>query len=178
MATTVAPSRVRVLGIFIVLAVLLSFNMSLADTKATFGVVKNPIEMWGAEIAAAKNTVQVATYKFSSKEALEALVSARARGLKVTLIVDGKEAAKSDKQITKAIKAGIDVFIWDTDKKGEFHAKFSVIDQSVLVMGSFNLSKAASKNNTESILITHDPDLTRSAISEFQNLLNQTVQQH
>jgi len=178
MAPGIAQHLRRFLGTFIFLALLSSVDMSLADQKATFGVVKNPIEMWGAEIAVAKSSVQVATYKFSSKEALEALISARARGLKVTLIVDGKEAVKSDKQITKAIKAGIDVFIWDTEQKGELHAKFSVIDQKVLVMGSFNLSKAASKNNTESFLICHDPDLTKSAMTEFQNLLNQTVQQH
>ncbi len=163
-----------ILGTITLYLLISGVNVIYAEQRDSFGVVKNPIELWAGEIGAAKNNVMIATYKFSSKEALQALAEARARGVGVKLLVDGKEATKSEKQIKKAIQTGINVYIWPTDKLGEFHAKFSIIDEEVLVMGSFNLSKAAADNNTESFIISQDSILIRTATNTFMELIKQT----
>lgn len=155
----------------------LGINVSLAEPTDSFVVAKNPIEMWALEVAGAKESIDVATFKFSSKEALAALVAAQKRGLKVTLLIDGLEATKSDKQFVKAREAGLDVYLWPSETIGEFHAKFTLIDAKVLVVGSFNLSKAASKGNTESFLITRDTTLVGAASASFKNLLTQANRQ-
>lgn len=161
-------------GILVLSALIGIVGMTRAQTGDSFGVVKNPIELWSGEIARAEKSALVATYKFSSKEALEALLAARKRGISVTLLIDGVEAAKSAAQVKKARASGIEIFIWNTEASGEFHAKFTVVDEKILIIGSFNLSKAAAGKNTESFLFTRDSTLVGKAVVAFEGLLNKS----
>lgn len=47
------------------------------------------------------------------------------------------------------------------------HHKVFVIDESIVVMGSFNFSQSAANDNDENLLIIHNPDLARAYLEEF-----------
>ena len=54
---------------------------------------------------------------------------------------------------------GIPVFIDSSHRPGIAHNKVMVIDQAVVITGSFNFTKAAETRNAENLLIIRDPAL-------------------
>jgi phosphatidylserine/phosphatidylglycerophosphate/cardiolipin synthase-like enzyme len=69
---------------------------------------------------------------------------------------------------------GIPVFI--DDKHAIAHNKIMIIDDRVVITGSFNFTKAAENKNAENLLILDDlPDLTRAYQDNFQQHLRHAV---
>jgi len=176
-----APKLRRLFYRLAYLTIVITFSgytaLSIAEPMSTFAVSKNPVAVWAEGISKASRSILIVEYKFSAKNAVEAVVSARKRGVNVTIILDGFEATKNAKQVAAVQQAGAEVFFWPTDPDGELHAKFTIIDEKVLILGSFNLSKAAVKNNTESYLTSTDPEVVSQSLVEFRNLLTKVIRQ-
>lgn len=151
-------------------------GVSLAKTAvhSSFSVGRgSSLELWTKAVIEARDSVLVTTYKFSAPEALQALTQVHHRGVIVRLLLDGKEASAKSSLAAKASQAGLDVTLWPTDRLGELHAKFTVIDGRTLIAGSFNLSRAATEDNTESSLVTRDAKTVRDATVAFLRLVGQ-----
>ncbi len=153
---------------------LLSFrSVSMAADNTSFITGRDAVEVWRGEIAGAKDSLLIVTLKLTTHKALKPLLEAHQGGVKVRLLLDGKEAAAPKSLARKARKAGIEVLVWPTDSLGELHAKFTVIDARELVAGSFNLSAAAAKSNTECVVIVTEPSAVESAVKSFYSLTAQ-----
>lgn len=166
----------RIKNSLFVIASLLTFNAGsavIAADTTSFVTGRDAIDVWRTEIAAAKENLLVVTLKLSTYEALKPLIEAHKRGVKVRLLLDGKEAAAPKSLSGKARDAGIEVLAWPTDSLGELHAKFTIIDKSEIVTGSFNLSAAAAKSNTECVAILVEPTAIASAQAAFLALASQ-----
>ena len=50
------------------------------------------------------------------------------------------------------------------------HHKFALIDQSILITGSFNWTMQALMGNNENIIITSEPKVVNPFVEEFGNL--------
>ena len=50
------------------------------------------------------------------------------------------------------------------------HHKFALIDQRVLVNGSFNWTRSATEYNQENILVTDEQGLVAAYLREFESL--------
>jgi len=99
----------------------------------------------------AKQTVLVQAYSFTSAPIAKALVDAHKRGLKVTVILDKSQETEKYSSATFVANAGIPVFI--DDKHRIAHNKIILIDETTIITGSFNFTKAAEENNAENLLI-------------------------
>jgi phosphatidylserine/phosphatidylglycerophosphate/cardiolipin synthase-like enzyme len=55
----------------------------------------------------------------------------------------------------------------DGNTFGFLHDKVMIIDQSIVVTGSFNFSASAADNNDENVLIIHNPDMAQAYLREF-----------
>ncbi|MFP4321814.1 MAG: phospholipase D-like domain-containing protein, partial [Anaerolineales bacterium] len=53
------------------------------------------------------------------------------------------------------------------------HHKVFIIDDEIVVLGSFNFSNSARDNNNENLLIVHDPAIASAFISEFNARFNE-----
>ena len=51
------------------------------------------------------------------------------------------------------------------------HHKTIIIDENMVITGSYNFSAAANTKNDENCLIVHNPDLAQAYSNEFENLL-------
>ena len=52
------------------------------------------------------------------------------------------------------------------------HNKIMIIDQTVIITGSFNFTKAAEKNNAENLLVIKgNPDLVKKYLANFKEHL-------
>ncbi|MGH7042584.1 MAG: phospholipase D family protein [Acetobacteraceae bacterium] len=109
-------------------------------------------------IAAARRTVRLQIYAFTSRPILAALVAARRRGVAVRVIVD-REQFRNDRDDAKAVRrlaaAGIPVFI-DT-VPGLMHDKIMIVDDTNVLTGSFNYTWSAEHRNAENLISIHDP---------------------
>lgn len=82
--------------------------------------------------------------------------------------VKGIIETSSRQQITPMYCAGLDV---RQDGNPQFmHHKVFIIDESMVVIGSFNFSDSAANSNDENVLIIHNAALAQAYLEEFERL--------
>lgn len=103
-----------------------------------------------AEFDRAKSSLAYTMYNCTSPEIGDALIRAHKRGVKVTMLLDPDEAKKPYSQSARCKAAGIKVYV-DRCKPVHpiCHTKWSVIDERLLLTGSFNHSRQAAKNSED-----------------------------
>jgi phosphatidylserine/phosphatidylglycerophosphate/cardiolipin synthase-like enzyme len=67
-------------------------------------------------------------------------------------------------------RAGLDVHL--DGNPGLMHEKLIIIDGKIVVIGSFNYTRAADERNDENIMVIYDPALARIFETEFQKVLS------
>jgi phosphatidylserine/phosphatidylglycerophosphate/cardiolipin synthase-like enzyme len=103
------------------------------------------------ELGAAKATVLVQAYSFTSAPIAKALVDAHKRGVKVEVILDKSQRTEKYSSATFMVNMGIPTKI-DT-QHAIAHNKIMVIDGATVITGSFNFTKNAEENNAENLLV-------------------------
>jgi phosphatidylserine/phosphatidylglycerophosphate/cardiolipin synthase-like enzyme len=107
-------------------------------------------------IAAARQTVQVQAYLFTSRRIATALANAAQRGVSVDLVADAKQHEAGGLPVLKQIdRAGVRV--WLQGDYAAFHNKIILIDAQtpfpVVITGSYNFTQAAQEKNAENIVV-------------------------
>lgn len=104
-----------------------------------------------SEISKAQKTIQLQAYSFTSAPIAKALLDAHKRGVHVEAILDKSQKTAKYSSATFLVNAGIPVLI--DSKHAIAHNKIIIIDQSTLITGSFNFTKAAEEKNAENLLL-------------------------
>jgi phosphatidylserine/phosphatidylglycerophosphate/cardiolipin synthase-like enzyme len=108
-------------------------------------------------LGAAKQTVLVQAYSFTSKPIFAALLAAQKRGVEVQLVLDRSNLSLKSSEADAAVDAGIPVLI---DSKHEIaHNKIKVIDGELVITGSFNFTHNEEANNAENLLLLRSKEL-------------------
>ena len=122
-------------------------------------------------VDAARSEADVAMFTFTSKNIMEALKRASARGVSVKLMLFigqkfpfAQEAKAS--RMNLRYKTG-------RLEKGQMHNKFAVLDGRLLINGSFNWTVTAEESNTENTIFTTAPEYVRPYKAEFDKLFTQ-----
>ena len=98
------------------------------------------------------------------------MIRAHKRGVKITAVLDKSNRTQKYSAATFLKNMEIPVFI--DDQHAIAHNKIMIIDNRVVITGSFNFSRAAEDKNAENLLIMDDlPDLTRAYQENFQQHL-------
>ena len=106
------------------------------------------------ELNAAKESVYVQAYSFTSAPIAKALVDAHKRGVKVAVILDKSQRTEKYSSADFVHNAGIPTSI--DAKHAIAHNKIMILDGSVVITGSFNFTKAAEEKNAENLLVIRD----------------------
>ena len=130
-------------------------------------------------------SIDICLFNITSEQLSDYVTNTIEKGVKVRLIVDGSTFESSGSQVKKFLAAGAFVrSSWKPslmsdnfsgDKRitnGDYlmHHKFAIIDESILVTGSFNWTMQALMGNNENIIITTEPRILNPFIEEFTNL--------
>ena len=110
-----------------------------------------------AEIDAAKSTILVQAYSFTSARIADALVEAHKRGVDIRIILDKSQRGEKYTSADFVLHAGIPV--WIDAKHNIAHNKIMVIDGATIITGSFNFTKNAEEDNAENLLVIRSPEL-------------------
>lgn len=119
-------------------------------------------------INAAKTSIDIALYEFKTRDVLKALREAKARGVKVRVIVDFGNTFPSKRddstywpsrslELQSMLSEGFDVTILrGVEKWGIAHNKIAVFDGSFGLSGSYNWSYTSEDNHFENLFFTDD----------------------
>ena len=124
-----------------------------------------------AAIDAARSEADVAMFTFTSKNIMEALKRASARGVnvKLMLFIGQKfpffQEAKTGRMELRFKEGRLE--------KGQMHNKFAVLDGKLLINGSFNWTVTAETSNTENTIFTMAPEYVTPYKAEFDKLFLQ-----
>jgi phosphatidylserine/phosphatidylglycerophosphate/cardiolipin synthase-like enzyme len=106
------------------------------------------------EIKAAKSTVLVQAYWFTSSQIAKGLAEAHKRGVKVEVILDLSRAEIDNGQADYLVEHGVPTAI--DDKHVTAHNKVIIIDGQVVITGSFNFTEQSETGNAENLLVVRD----------------------
>jgi phosphatidylserine/phosphatidylglycerophosphate/cardiolipin synthase-like enzyme len=118
------------------------------------------------QIAAAKTSIYLMAYSFTSKPIELALVAAAKRGVKVEVILDKSNVGYKYSGSTVMVAAGIPTTI--DDSHAIAHNKIVIIDESVVLGGSFNYTNAAQKSNAENMTVTKDAKIAALYLANWK----------
>ena len=123
-----------------------------------------------SEIDNAKSRVWTAMYFFTSRPLAQALVRAKERGLDVRVCTDVEQPAYEYSKIKFLENKGISIRL--VGAAGIMHNKFCLIDNHIIITGSYNWTISADLKNDENLLIIRSEDIARIFSEEFENLWN------
>lgn len=118
-------------------------------------------------LAAAKTSILVQAYSFTSAPIAKALVDAHQRGVKVQVILDKSQRSERYSSADFVAHAGIPTFI--DDKHAIAHNKIMVIDGQKVITGSFNFTKSAEEKNAENLLVIGDHAMAACYVQNWEN---------
>lgn len=124
------------------------------------------------QINKAQKSIDIAMYSFTSREIAQALVAAKQRQVKVKIVLDIAQIKDLYSKSRYLMSKGFNVKFHMGP--GLMHNKFAVIDDQVLLTGSFNWTITADKRNTENLLVITDKDLAQKFTKEFKHLWAQS----
>ena len=122
-------------------------------------------------ISAANESVYMLAYSFASRDIAERLEAADKDGLDVIVICeDGKAYTDGGGQCGPLSEAGLQVYV-DGYKDTLMHEKVIILDDSVVIAGSYNFTRSADKRNDEQVLVIQNRDIANLFLAEFDKIL-------
>jgi hypothetical protein len=118
------------------------------------------------EIDAAKASIFVQAYSFTSAPIAKALTDAHKRKLKVEVILDKSQV--TDKYSEADFLNNADIPTRIDSLHAIAHNKLMVIDGQVVITGSFNFTKAAEESNAENVLVIRDKALAEKYLANWE----------
>ncbi len=151
----------------IVLSITISIS-TLAKTEVYFSLSDNPQKAIIKNINQAEAFINIAMYIFTDKEIALPLVKARERGVKVRLYLDKEQVDYQYSQSRFLVQKGIKTRI--STNNYIMHNKFAIIDNRILLTGSYNWTFSANNRNDENLMVIDDPEIIEIFQNQFVNL--------
>jgi phosphatidylserine/phosphatidylglycerophosphate/cardiolipin synthase-like enzyme len=120
-------------------------------------------------LSESQESIYFLAFSFTSNE-LGAIVREKAEaGLDVKGVMDEEQvASNTGTEYDPFLQAGLDVRIDGID--GQMHHKVFIVDEKIVVLGSYNFSRAAEERNDENILIIYNEHIAEFLMQEFQRV--------
>jgi phosphatidylserine/phosphatidylglycerophosphate/cardiolipin synthase-like enzyme len=120
-------------------------------------------------VNSAQESISFLAYSFTSDELAEAMIRQANAGITVRGIFDQDQYhSNAGTEFDTMIEAGMDVRLDGNPRL--MHHKVILVDQQIVITGSYNFSYNAEHNNDENTLIIHSPDIAAEYMAEFQEI--------
>jgi phosphatidylserine/phosphatidylglycerophosphate/cardiolipin synthase-like enzyme len=127
-------------------------------------------------IHGARESINFLAYSFTSNDIGAAMMERAQAGVKVSGVMDDGQVKTS--QVTEYDpfkQAGMDVRM-DGNLDGLMHHKVIIIDQMIVITGSYNFTTSAETTNDENVVIIFSPEVAARFMEEFQRVYQQAQQ--
>jgi phosphatidylserine/phosphatidylglycerophosphate/cardiolipin synthase-like enzyme len=117
-------------------------------------------------VQGAKRSVYFMAFTYTDKDLANAMIKRYKSGVDVRGVIENRGA--SNGALVPLYCAKVPVMV--DGNKYTMHHKVIVIDESIVVTGSFNFTVAANQDNDENVLIIHSPALASQYLQEYQRV--------
>jgi len=162
--------QIKLTTILLLTTILISqfFLISLAKTEVYFSLSDNPQKAIIKNINQAEAFINIAMYIFTDREIALPLIKARERGVKVRVYLDKEQVDYKYSQSRFLVQKGIKTRI--SSNNYIMHNKFAIIDNHLLLTGSYNWTFSANNRNDENLMVIDDPGIIEIFQNQFINL--------
>jgi len=152
--------------LIIILLFIFSFH-SLAKIEVYFSLYDDPESIIIEKIDNAKDFINIAMYTFTDREIAQSILKAKDRGVDIKIYLDRSQVNAKYTKSRYFINNGIKN-IRISSNNYIMHNKFAVIDNEMVITGSYNWTASAGERNNENLLVIDDKNI----IKEYQNQFN------
>ncbi|MBT3336605.1 MAG: DUF1669 domain-containing protein [Anaerolineae bacterium] len=121
----------------------------------------------------AQESIYFMAYSFTSDDISEAIQSRARDGVIVAGVMDHSQVA-SNQGGEYDVLAQADIDVREDGIKGLMHHKVFIIDEEIVITGSYNFSRSAEERNDENIIVIFNADIAQEFLKEFQRVQAQT----
>jgi phosphatidylserine/phosphatidylglycerophosphate/cardiolipin synthase-like enzyme len=125
-------------------------------------------------ILEAEQSIDFMYYAFTSDGIADALLYQAAQGIKVRGVVDTyQDRSGIGGEYQRLKDEGLDVYLDGHPEK--MHHKVLIVDEKIVVTGSYNLTRSAELKNDENTLVIHDQEIAKIYLAEFEWIFQEGV---
>ena len=172
-----------VYAIYLFSITLLVFSFLLTGRSQAVNETSNVLEVYFSPkggcmdqviywINKANYSIHILIYSFTLEPVADALVNASRRGVDVKVVFEKSQINKYS-MYWKLLEAGIPVAN-DTNSKS-MHDKVMVVDDIIVLTGSYNWSNNAEKYNNENLVVIKGKWVADKYEAEFEKIWNQSI---
>ncbi len=123
-------------------------------------------------LTGAEESIYFLAFSFTSNDLGEIVRQKAEAGLTISGVMDDEQIRSNQgTEFDPFRQAGLDVLIDGID--GQMHHKVFVVDEKIVVLGSYNFSQAAEERNDENLLIVYNEKIAEQFVQEFQRVYAQ-----
>lgn len=116
----------------------------------------------------AQRGVDFMAFSFTSEPLAAAMAESVQAGVPIRGLMDISGANAVGSEFANLIESGVDVRRMEAE--GRMHHKVILIDDELVITGSYNFTRSAEEQNDENLLVIHHPGLTEQYLIEFSRL--------
>lgn len=166
---------IMILFITINLCTAMSLQHAEMEYQVCFTPGENCTSLIIDAINSAQKSIYVQAYSFTSASIMRALLTAANRGVEVKILLD---KTQFDDKFYKSGRffQNNHIPVWVDDKPAVAHNKVMIIDNSIVITGSFNFTNAAQFKNAENVLIIKNREIAAKYLANWQDRWQQSRQ--
>jgi phosphatidylserine/phosphatidylglycerophosphate/cardiolipin synthase-like enzyme len=120
-------------------------------------------------VRSAQKEIRFLAYSFTSDEIAEAMLERAAAGVQVSgVFEEGQYYSNTGSEFDRLAAAGLDVRLDGNPRN--MHHKVILIDNQIVILGSYNFSRNAEEFNDENTLIVHNAEMVAQFLTEFERV--------
>ncbi len=145
-------------------------DVDLPMTKAYFSDIENEIVL---RLKSARKSIKVAMAWFTNPVIFETLLRQCKKGVSVTLLINNDRINNriDGLPFDKLIQNGAELHV--VNAPSLIHHKFCIIDDQIVIDGSYNWTILAERNNDENIVVMEHGNVIETFIDAFKKLISQ-----
>jgi len=147
-------------------------NIDGTDIEVYFspddGVANHVFEL----LSQAEESIYFLAFSFTTDEFGEVIRSKAEDGLTVAGVMEEQQVKSNVGTEYDLFKqAGLDVFV--DGNEGQMHHKTMIVDENIVITGSYNFSRSAETRNDENLIVVHNDRIADFYLNEFQRIYQQ-----
>ncbi len=136
------------------------------------GVQRRIVEL----LESAESSIRFMAFTFTDNEMAQTLNQQHKAGILVEGIVEARNINDMGSDIEALQQVGLNV--WLDGNPYNMHHKVMIIDDAIVITGSYNFSRSAAEYNDENVLIIHSPEIAAHYLDEFERLVTQAKEEN
>jgi phosphatidylserine/phosphatidylglycerophosphate/cardiolipin synthase-like enzyme len=122
-------------------------------------------------IRQAQQSIRFMAFSFTHEEIGQAVLDRAKAGVIVQGVFETRGSETESSQLQRMKQQKLDV--WQDGNPYTLHHKVFIIDDNIVVFGSFNFTNNADKSNDENMLVLHNADIAKQFLAEFNRVYAQ-----